>query len=89
MKDMLDIVIGLYGPRLTTSDLAHALKITPGEVRNQISAGTCPIETYKEKPGKRAPRYADARDVAEYLDRMRPKPKASVQASQDRGGYSA
>ena len=87
MRDTLDIVIQHYGMRLTTADLARLLNTTPEKIRNEISADTFPIPTYKEKPGKQAQRYADARDVAEYLDKMRPKTSAPV--SPGRGEYSA
>lgn len=92
---MLDIIVELYGPRLNTADLASALKTTPENVRNEISAERFPIPIYKDKPTKkdkgtgRNQWYADARDVAEYLDRMRPKPKAAPPASQGRDGYNA
>lgn len=87
MKDTLEYVIEKYGLRLDTSDLADAMKSTPAEVRNKISEGTFPIPTYKDSDAQRAPRYAAAQDVAEYLDKMRST--ASVQVSQGRGGYTA
>lgn len=73
MKTMLDYIIELYGPRLTTADLARVMKKTADTVRTEINVGTFPIKTYKDHDGERAPRYADARDVAEYLDRKRPR----------------
>lgn len=73
MKTMLDYIIELYGPRLTTADLARVMKKTADTVRTEINVGKFPIPTYKEYDGERAPRYADARDVAEYLDRKRPR----------------
>lgn len=72
-KNILDRLIDHYGFRLDTSELAQVMKITPAEVRNQISAGTFPIPTAKTREDKSAPRYADVRDVAEYLDITRPK----------------
>lgn len=73
MKSMLEILVELYGPRLGTADLARALKKTPEHIRNEISAGVFPIRTYKDGDAQSAPRYADVRDVAEYLDRKRDK----------------
>jgi predicted site-specific integrase-resolvase len=56
-----------YGPRLTMEQLSDVLTIEPGTLYNQISAGACPVKTYRE--GKR--RLADYRDVAAYLDQIR------------------
>lgn len=56
-----------YGPRLSVQRLAEVLGIAEGTIYNQISAEAFPIPTYKE--GKA--RWADVRDVAEYLDMMR------------------
>ena len=56
-----------YGPRLNTEQLASVLGITKPAVYNQLSAGTFPINTYKDA-GKT---WADYRDVAIYLDRCR------------------
>lgn len=55
-----------YGPRLDLDDLADALSISKSTIYNQMSAGTFPVKTYLD--GKR---YADVRDVAEYLDERR------------------
>lgn len=82
MKTMLDYIIERYGPRLTTADLALVMKKTPDAIRTEIAAGKFPIQTYKDTNGERAPRYADARDVAEYLDRKRPR---SEQHNEGRG----
>lgn len=71
MKDTTDLIIEHYGLRLTISDLSRILKASPGKIRTDISAGTFPIRTYKERPTRSAPRFADARDVSEYLDRQR------------------
>src|SRR3990167_8048459 len=71
-NSLLSFLIDRYGFRLTTADLAKVLKTTPAEVRNQISAGTFPVRTAKTREGRSAPRYADVRDVAEYLDATRP-----------------
>lgn len=56
-----------YGPRLTMEQLADLMGLEMQTLYNQISAGTCPVPTYRE--GKQ--RFADVRDVAEYLDRAR------------------
>jgi len=69
MKATLDLIVEHYGLRLTTAELARVLKTSPANIRKEISAETFPIPTYKDRPTRRAPRFADARDVAEYLDR--------------------
>ncbi len=56
-----------YGARLNAEQLAEALGITKAALYNQISAGTCPVQTYLDA-GKR---WADCRDVAAYFDRAR------------------
>jgi hypothetical protein len=60
-------LVDRYGLRLSVEQLGEVLDITPGAVRNQVSAGRFPIPTYLD--GGR--RWADYRDVAEYLDRLR------------------
>ena len=56
-----------YGPRLTMPDLAKVLGIAHGTLRNRQSAGTLRVRTYVDG----GTRYADYRDVAEYLDECR------------------
>lgn len=56
-----------YGPRLTMQELAEVLGIAHGTLRNRLSAGTLKVRTYYDG----GTRYADFRDVAEYLDRCR------------------
>ena len=56
-----------YGPRLGMAQLAEFLHVAEPTLYNQISAGICPVKTYRE--GKQ--RWADVRDVAEYLDQVR------------------
>jgi hypothetical protein len=56
-----------YGPRLDTVQLAEVMRVEERTLYNQISAGTCPIKTYRE--GRN--RFADVRDVADYLDQAR------------------
>lgn len=62
-----------YGLRLNTDQLREVLGWrSVGSVRNAISAGTFPIRTYLAE----GQRWADFRDVAEYLDSCRPKAAA-------------
>jgi len=61
------IVAEKYGLRVGVQDMAELLKMNPGSIRNQISAGTFPIATYVDN-GKR---WADYRDVASYIDSCR------------------
>jgi hypothetical protein len=56
-----------YGPRLDTAQLAEVMRVEERTLYTQISAGTCPIKTYRE--GRN--RFADVRDVADYLDQAR------------------
>lgn len=57
-----------YGPRLSIDQLAQVLGMAKGTIYNQISAETFPVPTYVDAKQ----RWADYRDVAEYLDRCRP-----------------
>lgn len=61
------VIFEKYGARLNVEQLADALGITKGALYNQFSAGTCQVRTYLDA-GKR---WADFRDVADYLDQMR------------------
>lgn len=56
-----------YGPRLDMTQLADIMRIEERTLYNQISAGACPVKTYRE--GRN--RFADVRDVAAYLDQVR------------------
>lgn len=56
-----------YGMRLTIEELASELETTPAALHTRISNGALDLPTYLD--GKR--RYADSRDVADYIDRMR------------------
>lgn len=56
-----------YGPRMNMDQLAALMEIAATTLYNQISAGSCPVKTYRE--GKA--RFADVRDVAAYLDQVR------------------
>jgi len=57
--------------RFTPIEIASIINWHPQTIRNKISKNTFGIHTYIEC-GKR---YADIRDVAEYLDKMRNKRK--------------
>lgn len=87
MKTTLDIIIDHYGMRLNTSKLALALDTTPDAVRTAIQSNKFEIPVYKDGDAERSPWYADARDVAEYLDRKRAK--ALARASRGPGAYNA
>jgi hypothetical protein len=56
-----------YGPRMNMEQLAHALCLAPSSLHGRIARGEAMVPTYVD--GKM--RYADTRDVAEYLDRLR------------------
>lgn len=60
-------VVERYGFRLSSEQLADLLGVSRPALLNQISAGTCPVKTYKDG-GKR---WADYRDVAAHLDQCR------------------
>ncbi|SOE69990.1 hypothetical protein SAMN05446635_3675 [Burkholderia sp. OK233] len=59
-------ILERFGVRLTMAQLATLLSMSEGTIRNQVSAETFPIPTYKEG----ASRYAPYDAVAEYLDKM-------------------
>lgn len=75
-------VMGLSGGRLVLDidELADALGLAKQTVYNQLSDGTLPIPTRKQR--KRI--FADARDVAEYLDSERDKAREVHRAIQSR-----
>ena len=66
-------LIERYGLRLNIEHLAEVLGMSAGAVRNQISEDRFPIPTYVDQ-GKR---FADHRDVAEYLDQVRERAKST------------
>lgn len=70
------IVVEKYGFRADVDALAKILGMSKGSVRNRISEGKLPIVTYVDG-GKR---WADYRDIAEYIDRCRPKSGATIPA---------
>lgn len=59
-------ILDRYGPRLSIRQLAELLQMAEGTIRNQISAETFPIATYREGAARFAPYGA----VADYLDAM-------------------
>lgn len=61
------IVAERYGLRLSVAQLATVLGRAEGTIRNQISAGRLGIHTYVDG----GQRWADYRDVADYIDAMR------------------
>jgi len=66
-----------YGLRLNIEQMAEVLGMSPGAVRNQVSAETFPLPTYLD--GGR--RWCDYRDVADYLDSCRERAKAKASAT--------
>ncbi|WP_035552175.1 hypothetical protein [Burkholderia sp. 9120] len=65
-------ILEKFGPRMTMGQLATLLAMSEGTIRNQVSAETFPIPTYKEG----AARYAPYDAVADYLDAMSEKARA-------------
>lgn len=65
-----------YGPRMNMEQLAKVLVMAPPTIMSKISRGELAVPTYVD--GKM--RYADTRDVAEYLDRKRDEAKQSLAA---------
>lgn len=56
-----------YGPRLTMEQLAQVMGISYGTLRNKVASDTFAVHTYLDE-GRR---WADVRDVAAHLDRVR------------------
>ena len=63
-----------YGPRLGREDLAQVIGITPRTLEKKVYMNALGVTTYKDQ-GKL---WADARDVAEYLDECRARAKADA-----------
>ena len=63
-----------YGPRLSMEQLAKVLGLAATTLHARIGRGELDIPTYLD--GKL--RWADTRDVAEYLDRMRDKARSGM-----------
>lgn len=66
--------------RLTLEEVAAELGLAKNTLYNLIAAGEFPVPTYVD--GKR--RYADVRDVGEYLDRKREEAVTAFEAAQER-----
>lgn len=56
-----------YGPRLDMDGIAEVLRMSKGTLHNRLYRGEIALKTYLDG-GKR---YADAMDLADYLDAMR------------------
>lgn len=69
-------ILEKFGVRLTMGQLAALLAMSEGTIRNQVSAETFPIATYKEGAARFAPYDA----VADYLDRMSEKARQQAAA---------
>lgn len=65
-----------HGPRVSMESLAKILGFTVGTLHNRIAKGELEIPTYLD--GKM--RFADTRDVAEFLDRKRIEARQSLAA---------
>lgn len=63
------IIAEKYGLRLTVDQMADALGLARNTIYNQIAQGTFRVRTYVDG-GKR---FADYRDLAQYLDDVRGK----------------
>lgn len=66
------IVAEQYGLRLTMDQLAQALGLARNTIYNQIAGGSFAVPTYTDG-GKR---WADYRDVANYVDECRARARA-------------
>lgn len=71
------VLIEKHGLRVDLERLATILETTPPNIRRKISEGTFQIPTYVDG-GKR---WADIRDVAEYLDQCRQQARQAHGAS--------
>lgn len=65
-----------YGPRMKMEQLAEVLGLTPHTLLQRIARADLGIATYVD--GKM--RYADTRDVAEYLDFKRAEARQALAA---------
>lgn len=63
-----------YGPRMNMEQLAQALGLAPSSLHGRLARGELQVPTYVD--GKM--RYADTRDVAEYLDRLRDQAREAM-----------
>ncbi len=69
-------LIERYGLRLTMEQLAQVLGLAVATLHARIARGELGIPTYVD--GKM--RFADTRDVAEYLDRLRAEARQAMEA---------
>ena len=67
-------LMGHYGPRLSMEQLAQVLGLAVATLHARIARGELGIPTYVD--GKL--RWADTRDVAEYLDRKRAEARQAL-----------
>lgn len=65
-----------HGPRVSMETLARLLGFAPATLHARIARGELEIPTYLD--GKM--RFADTRDVAEFLDRKRDEARQSLAA---------
>lgn len=70
-----------YGPRLDIKEIAEVLKMSVGTLHNRLYRGDIALRTYMDG-GKR---YADVKDLADYLDAVRAtaKTQAAVACSDE------
>ena len=71
---MTMILMEQYGPRLSMDQLAKVLGLATATLHARIARGELAIPTYVD--GKM--RWADTRDVAEYLDRKRAEARQAL-----------
>jgi len=69
-------LIEKHGLRLSLKQLGEELAMSAGSIRNQISEDRFPIPTYLDQ----GQRWADHRDVADYLDQKRAAAKKGALA---------
>lgn len=65
-----------YGPRMSLEQIAEALGLAIGTLYQRIAHKTMEIPTYVDGRG----RFADTRDVAEYLDKLREQARREMVA---------
>ena len=66
-----------YGPRMSLEQLGEALGLASGTLHARLAQGKLDMPTYVD--GKL--RFADTRDVAEYLDRLREQARQAIAAA--------
>lgn len=77
------VLIEKYGLRVDLDRMAEILETTPPNIRRKISEARFEIPTYLDN-GKR---WADIRDVAEYLDQRRQEAR-QVHGASPRGAVA-